>query len=366
MRKRKKIKISYSESESCCSIRFNPKMSTSHCVYVCFSSHTFSTDRRNLFSTSTVTPEIITYQSSSNENMNMKPVKLFSVEKNSSEKTKNNLIVARSNKTFKIEISPITQTRQNLSYFHVVDGSHSMESEHETDRNDEDRDDEDQDDGIVISDEDDDFDGDDVAAEMNNSWENKNENYDNNDELSDEEYLNEPTVTKSTTTTRKPSKQRLKIPSRNVNRRMYTTTSEKPKQQHQSANPLSFMNFINFLKKIQNSFATRTAKTIGDKILILKRFRDSLIEIINRQIESLWKIRTPNRRAELKAEHKKKRVHNIQKRFIGSGDEGGGGWVETGHGSGMAFPSAESALLSISFLTFAVFLIKLVLVMAKM
>lgn len=37
-------------------------------------------------------------------------------------------------------------------------------------------------------------------------------------------------------------------------------------------------------------------------------------------------------------------------------------WMEDKHGGGIDFPSAESALLTISFLTFAVFLIKLVLV----
>lgn len=39
-------------------------------------------------------------------------------------------------------------------------------------------------------------------------------------------------------------------------------------------------------------------------------------------------------------------------------------WMEDKHG-GIDFPSAESALLTISFLTFAVFLIKLVLVSEK-
>ena len=45
----------------------------------------------------------------------------------------------------------------------------------------------------------------------------------------------------------------------------------------------------------------------------------------------------------------------------------GGDWLEevhTHHHGGMDFPSAEAALLTISFLTFAVFLIKLVLVSA--
>lgn len=300
------------------------------------------------------------YHNSNEEEANMKLVKLFPAE---DESETSDFVVVRSNQTFSMEISPTVKTRANFSDFHVVDGSKSIKNEHENDRRNGDGDDEDQDDGIMISEDDDDVEGDD-DTDMNGSWETENENYDNDeDDFSSDEYLNESTAT--TTTTKKPLTRRTKTPSKNSphpHRRMYTTTSEKPKQQ-QSANPLSFMNFINFLKKIQNSFATRTAKTIVDKILILKRFRDSLIETINRQIESLWKIRTPNRRAELlKAEHKRKRVHNIQKRFISTGDEGGGGWVESGHGSGMAFPSAESALLSISFLTFAVFLIKLVLV----
>lgn len=323
---------------------------------------------------------------------NMKPVKLFTAAAAESEKTTTKVAATRSNRTFSIEISPIIKTRANFSDLHVVNGSDEDDNELESveaaaeyanDRRDEY--DEDQDDGIVISDEMDDDsdvggagDGDedeDDEIEMNSHQEDErpNPNHDNSDEFRDDEYLDESdeesslATTTSTTSTAKPKRRRLKSPSQNTQskRRMYTTTSEKPKKQQQHANPLSFSHFMNFLKKIQNSFATRTAKSIGDKILILKRFRDSLIQSINRQIENLWKFRSPSRsKAELKAEHKKKkRVHRIQKRFIGSDDGGGGGgWVESGHGNGMAFPSAESALLSISFLTFAVFLIKLVLV----
>lgn len=324
------------------------------------------------------------------DNGNMKPVKLFTATAAESEKTTTKVTATRSNRTFSIEISPIIKTRANFSDLHVVNDNDEdaneldlveAAAEYANDRRDEY--DEDQDDGIVISDEvDDESDGggagdgdedDDDESEMNSHEEGERPNNDNSDEFRDDEYLDESdeespmTTTTSTTSTVKPQRRRLKSASQNTQskRRMYTTTSEKPKRQQQHANPLSFSHFMNFLKKIQNSFATRTAKSIGDKILILKRFRDSLIQSINRQIENLWKFRSPSgSKAELKAEHKKKkRVHRIQKRFIGSDDGGGGGgWVESGHGSGMAFPSAESALLSISFLTFAVFLIKLVLV----
>jgi hypothetical protein len=48
-----------------------------------------------------------------------------------------------------------------------------------------------------------------------------------------------------------------------------------------------------------------------------------------------------------------------------SGWSGDGGWLDQQEGA-MAFPSAEGALLSISFLTFPVFLIKLVLVSSNL
>lgn len=106
---------------------------------------------------------------------------------------------------------------------------------------------------------------------------------------------------------------------------------------------LNFTSFLKFIKTIQESLAIRTAKTINEKVKMLMEFRDSLMTTINRQIKRLWKIQPKM----------SKKQHKRTKRTLHEGlmDKGGG----------MDFPSAEGALLSISFLTFAVFLIKLVL-----
>jgi hypothetical protein len=53
-----------------------------------------------------------------------------------------------------------------------------------------------------------------------------------------------------------------------------------------------------------------------------------------------------------------KHLWSDKPRRVKRGLMGGGG----GHDTGLDFPSAEGALMTISFLTFAVFLIKLVLV----
>ncbi|CAO1421630.1 unnamed protein product [Diamesa serratosioi] len=106
-------------------------------------------------------------------------------------------------------------------------------------------------------------------------------------------------------------------------------------------NSLNFTGFVKFLKSIQENFATKTARNINDKVRILRRFRDNLLLSIEERIRNLWKSKSKKRRT---------------KRTLGG--SGGG----SGHDSNsMEFPSAEGALLSISFLTFSVFLIKLVL-----
>lgn len=173
--------------------------------------------------------------------------------------------------------------------------------------------------------------------------------------LSEEEYYEyeEPVAPPSSTTTRTPPKKTLtrkpttKSPRKSPtkpNRRVMKVETNKAKVH----NHLSFTNFLKFMKNIQQTFTTRTAKNINEKIKMLRQFRDNLLLSINQRIKSLWKIK------------KEPRV----KRTLSSG--GGGGWMEqqSHGGGGMDFPSAEGALLSISFLTFAVFLIKLVLVSA--
>lgn len=166
--------------------------------------------------------------------------------------------------------------------------------------------------------------------------------------LSEEEYYeyDEPAAPPSSTTTRTPPKTRKpstkaprKSPTKPHRRVMKVETNKAKVHNH-----LSFTNFLKFMKNIQQTFTTRTAKNINEKIKMLRQFRDNLLLSINQRIKSLWKIK------------KEPRV----KRTVSSG--GGGGWMEPHGGGGMDFPSAEGALLSISFLTFAVFLIKLVLV----
>uniref|UniRef100_A0A182M159 Uncharacterized protein n=1 Tax=Anopheles culicifacies TaxID=139723 RepID=A0A182M159_9DIPT len=109
-------------------------------------------------------------------------------------------------------------------------------------------------------------------------------------------------------------------------------------QQHQPS-ATGFGGFLEFLRRMQASFVQRTAHTIGDKIRTLAGMRDQLLSSIERRIASLWMGRKPLTGRRVKR-----------------------GWMEShGETDAMDFPSAEGALLTISFLTFAVFLIKLVL-----
>lgn len=158
-----------------------------------------------------------------------------------------------------------------------------------------------------------------------------------------EEEAETMTTSTTTTTNRAPrSTRRPSILKPTSQRRVSQVAKAKPQLQ----SSLSFTNFIKFIKTIQSSFTTRTAKNINDKIKMLREFRDNLLLTINQRIKTLWK-------TQAKSKNKKR-----TKRTLGGGDSSG--WME--QGTGMAFPSAEGALLSISFLTFAVFLIKLVLV----
>ncbi|XP_059611036.1 uncharacterized protein LOC132257971 [Phlebotomus argentipes] len=113
-----------------------------------------------------------------------------------------------------------------------------------------------------------------------------------------------------------------------------TESSAKPiKKQNRD---FSFSGFFAFLKSIQDSFMNRTKRSIEDKLKYLKDIRDKLLREIEKKINALWPAE----------EIPPKRV----KRHIIPSPEG--------H---MDFPSSEGALMTICFLTFAVFLIKLVL-----
>ncbi|KAJ6639893.1 Pyridoxine/pyridoxamine 5'-phosphate oxidase [Pseudolycoriella hygida] len=105
----------------------------------------------------------------------------------------------------------------------------------------------------------------------------------------------------------------------------------KPKE----TEPFSFAGFMKFLRDIQSTFVSKTARSIQDKIQTLEQFRDDILLNIEERIRSLWPA-TPV-------------VRNKR------------GITDDHHSGGMDFPSSEGALMTISFLTFAVFLIKLVL-----
>lgn len=193
---------------------------------------------------------------------------------------------------------------------------------------------------LQFSHDDEDDDGVTILSE-NESLSSNEEVYDSGEYYEDDEPAMEPK-----TTTKAPRKVSLRKPKTpQPQKRIIEAAGTKPNMHSH----LSFTNFLKFLKNIQDSFTSRTAKTINDKIKMLREFRDNLMLTINSRINSLWK--TQSRR-------KKINKHNRLKRTLG----GGGGWMDQHGGGGMDFPSAEGALLSISFLTFAVFLIKLVLV----
>jgi hypothetical protein len=203
--------------------------------------------------------------------------------------------------------------------------------------------DDDEDDGVTISDE---------SSVDESGYEADDEYYDYDDLNKFPQPFASMAAASTTSTTEMPKahKQHLRDKHQNVQRRMMIEMLRKnPKKPFPDIN---FPTFINFIKKIQESFAMRTAKTIGEKIKMLMGFRDRMMRAINHQIKRLW-----TKQPREKVTGAKRRG----KRTLSGG--GGGGWVES-HGSSnsMDFPSAEGALLSICFLTFAVFLIKLVLV----
>lgn len=236
------------------------------------------------------------------EEIEMEPVRLLSFE---SDRRK----VIYMNQTVPLKVLPI-----------LVETGKKMTSNQDSDS-------EEDDDGVTIVDDD---------EELDISHQEDEEDY--------YEY-DEPASSSTTTTTTKAPR---KSPIRKVPQKPQKRIVEMMNMKAKVHNHLSFSSFLKFLKNIQESFATRTAKNISEKIKMLSQFRDSLLLTINQRIKSLWKTQSKT---------KKKKKHR-SKRTLG----GGGGWME--HGSGMDFPSAEGALLSISFLTFAVFLIKLVLVSA--
>ncbi|KAL4720270.1 hypothetical protein ACJJTC_002864 [Scirpophaga incertulas] len=91
----------------------------------------------------------------------------------------------------------------------------------------------------------------------------------------------------------------------------------------------SVENMLKFLKVISQTIKRNTHGSVTSKTKYLQNLKDSILANIEERIESLWPERRSRRRR-----------------------------AARGH---LEIPSSESALMSISFLTFAVFLIKLVL-----
>ncbi|EDV93312.1 uncharacterized protein LOC6563180 [Drosophila grimshawi] len=98
----------------------------------------------------------------------------------------------------------------------------------------------------------------------------------------------------------------------------------------------SMQGFLKFLKSMQSTWITKSSLNLQNKIQLLKRLRDNLMKVIEQQFSVLWQ---PTER------HRRRRRGLL--------DE-----------SNLEFPP-EAALMSINFLTFAVFLIKLVLQVVK-
>lgn len=251
---------------------------------------------------STVTSRVITFPSNISElvdNEEFEPIPIVAIKPIKVEKVK------YFNQTMSMSVLPIDSTIDR------IDNEKSSEENEE------------EDDGVTITE--------DISDSL---------------EYYDDDYEESATTTTTTTTTQAPPKKEHKISPKNNPQRQ-----KNPQRRIIAvrANPnLSFSSFIKFIKTIQESLAIKTAKTITEKIKMLMEFRDSLMMAINRQIKRLWRMQPKV------TDTTKARSNNRIKRTLG-----GDGLVDKG--GAMDFPSAEGALLSICFLTFAVFLIKLVL-----
>lgn len=125
-------------------------------------------------------------------------------------------------------------------------------------------------------------------------------------------------------------------------------------------NPFSFNEILDFLRSIQNTFSMGTARGVTAKIQTLKTFKAELMQNIGNFFRVLQAVSAYSDQLLSYSEERLKQLWPTQteekKRAKRGMMDGGGG---SGH---MDFPSAETALMTVSILTFAVFLIKLVLV----
>ncbi|KAH8288543.1 hypothetical protein KR054_004811 [Drosophila jambulina] len=110
-------------------------------------------------------------------------------------------------------------------------------------------------------------------------------------------------------------------------------TTEQPSEDADGIELPSMQGFIKFLKTLQKTWIDKSALTFGKKIKLLQNLRDNLLRLIEQQFAALWQ--PPERK---------------RRRRRGLLDD-----------SDIDFPP-EAAIMTINFLTFAVFLIKLVMV----
>ncbi|CAB3248609.1 unnamed protein product [Arctia plantaginis] len=100
----------------------------------------------------------------------------------------------------------------------------------------------------------------------------------------------------------------------------------------------SMENLLKIMKVVADTISQNTRRSFGGKMKYLHELKDTILDNIAGRIDATWPdddVGVPHRRA--RSAQTKSRGHHVQ------------------------FPSSESALMTISFLTFAVFLIKLVL-----
>ncbi|XP_013190941.1 uncharacterized protein LOC106135245 [Amyelois transitella] len=101
-------------------------------------------------------------------------------------------------------------------------------------------------------------------------------------------------------------------------------------------------NVLKFMRIVTDTISRNTRRSVGSKVKYLENLEDTIMANIKHRIDTLWpddSAKTP----EVPRTMNKRSADTAR----------GGGHVE--------FPSSESALMTISFLTFAVYLIKLVL-----